>query len=352
MPTPASINRILLLRPSALGDVCRTVPVLASLRRTWPEAEIHWVVQTEFTAAVVAHPALSGVIPFPRSHFRRLLRHPSRWPEAMRWLGGLRRGGWDLAVDCQGLARTGLMLAASGASVRAGDRRAREGAWIAANRRARTGGITHEVDRMLAVAAAAGAEIDPDASLFVPPAADAWWRASAERREGSFAVLATTSRWPSKAWPAAGWIALGTRLVQEGHVDWIALPGSRAEVPVVEPIAAALRDRQIPVVDWSGQTDVGQLMAVIRAASITISNDSAALHMAAGLGGRCLGLFGPTDPDVVGPWRMPDAVLRAPLQPGERPAYRDRSIGDRIMSRLGVDAVYAAAAARLKESGR
>src|SRR5690606_15024653 len=61
-----NFERILIIRPSALGDVCRSVPVLTSLRGAFPDARIDWLVQTEFADAVRAHPDLSNVVPFAR----------------------------------------------------------------------------------------------------------------------------------------------------------------------------------------------------------------------------------------------------------------------------------------------
>lgn len=257
-----------------------------------------------------------------------------------RWLSELGRGRWDLAIDCQGLARTGLMLMASRAPLRVGDRSGREGAWMACNRRVRVPAGTHEVDRMLLLAQAAGADIVPDAALYVPPDSAAWWsQGLASLPEGPYAVLAVTSRWVSKAWPAARWVGLAERLVQDGRVEWVVLPGSQGERGAVAAVADAMRARGIEAIDYAGRSDVGQLMAIIDAAAFTVSNDSAALHMALGLGARCLGLYGPTDPAIVGPWRRPDLAIRAPLEAGERPAYRDRRIGESIMQRLAVDHV-------------
>ena len=65
-------SRILVVRPSALGDVCRTVPVVASLRAAFPDARIDWVVQDSFAAAVAAHPAVDEVVAFPRARFAPL----------------------------------------------------------------------------------------------------------------------------------------------------------------------------------------------------------------------------------------------------------------------------------------
>ncbi len=344
------VRRILLLRPSALGDVCRTVPVLASLRAQWPAAEIYWVVQSNFASAIEAHPALTGVIEFPRERFRGGLLRPHRWWGMIRWLRSLRADAWDIALDCQGLARTGLMVAACGAKMRVGDRAAREGAWIPCTRRVRVPDTVHEVDRMLALVEAIGAPPVLDATLAVPPAASSWWgHPETERPRGPYAVLATTSRWVSKAWPSERWVDLAARLVQHGHVEWIALPGSAGEQQCVAATANAMRARGISAVDYAGKTDVGQMMAVINGAALTVSNDSAALHMAMGLGERCLGLFGPTDPAKVGPWRRPDLALRPDLRPGEAPSFRDRSIGDSVMRRLPVEVVATRATELLEQ---
>jgi ADP-heptose:LPS heptosyltransferase len=64
-------GRILLVKPSALGDVCRSMPILASLRAAFPAAKIDWLVQDDFEAAVQGHPALERVVAFPRRAWKR-----------------------------------------------------------------------------------------------------------------------------------------------------------------------------------------------------------------------------------------------------------------------------------------
>ena len=96
--------RVLLLRPSALGDVGRTVPALVSLKRAFPRAEIDWLVNRPFAPAIATHPDLCEAIPFDRDR-------PGSVPGLLRRLRGRR---YDLAFDLQGLARTGALMAASG----------------------------------------------------------------------------------------------------------------------------------------------------------------------------------------------------------------------------------------------
>lgn len=70
-------KRILIVRPSALGDVCRTVPVLVSLRRAFGRAaQIDWLVQAQFAQAIAAHPALDGIVTFPRTQMADWWHNP------------------------------------------------------------------------------------------------------------------------------------------------------------------------------------------------------------------------------------------------------------------------------------
>jgi lipopolysaccharide heptosyltransferase I len=346
MPLRIAARRILIIRPSALGDVCRSVPVLDALRRAAPDGSLHWLVQAEFAPVIQSHPALDGIVPFPRSAWRGLLGRPDRWKSVVSFLRSLRRGRFDLVIDCQGLARSGLMALATGASRRVGDRSSREGAWLTYTDAVSVPDGVHEVDRMLALAAAAGAEPDGAIDLYVPPeAADRWTR---RRRDlgldGQYVVLAPATRWASKAWPAGYWSSLGRQLLDMDASLRLVLVGSPGEQAVSGAVAAGLHGVANRVIDLSGRTCIGELMALIEDATLTIASDSAPLHMAVGLGGRYLGLYGPTDPAVVGPWHGEDKIIVAPRDPDEHFDYRNASLGDSVMRRIGIGDVFERAA--------
>lgn len=336
-------GRILLIKPSALGDVCRTVPVLASLARAWPEAEIHWLVQDGFVDAVSAHPDLDRVIPFPRGRFGRWMRSPAVARELLEWTRRLREADYDLVLDCQGLSRSGFMTRATNAPRRVGDRRAREFAWLAYTDRVDTAAAVHEVDRMFTLVEACGADVVRDLRLHVPTEATASWRSGVGGRlEGvPVTTLASTSRWESKAWPRGHWAELGRRLLDRDgrHLLLLGAPSERDEV---EALRDAIGDSSGRVHCLAGRTTVGEMMAAIEQSDLVVSNDSAALHMAVGLAHRgvaSVGLFGPTDPARVGPYGGHAEVLQAPLPEGRAVNYRDRGIGDSIMRGIAVDAV-------------
>src|SRR5690606_17027951 len=69
-----SPRRILIIKPSSLGDIVHALPVLALLRETWPQAHIAWLVGTAFAPLLDGHPLLDEVIVFDRRRFGRLLQ--------------------------------------------------------------------------------------------------------------------------------------------------------------------------------------------------------------------------------------------------------------------------------------
>src|SRR5439155_4000182 len=106
-------RRIALIKPSALGDIIHSLPVLTALRQRYPAAHIAWVVNRGYEPLLRGHRDLNETIPFDR-HRRRagVGGMVLRW---MRFLSRLRSKRFDLVIDLQGLFRTALMVVASGA---------------------------------------------------------------------------------------------------------------------------------------------------------------------------------------------------------------------------------------------
>jgi lipopolysaccharide heptosyltransferase I len=326
----ADSKRILIVRPSALGDVCRTVPVLATLRRAWPEAVIDWLVQDEFAAAIEAHPALDEAVRFPRQQFARWWRSPAVARRLAGWLADLGRRRYDLVIDCQGLSRSGLITWATRARRRVGPRGARELGWLGYTVRHPVPRAAHTVRQMMSLLVAEGLEPVYDMRLYAAEADRAWW--AAQRAElgmagGAYAVLAPTTRWPSKRWPQDRWSQLIEPLAERG-LRRVVLIGAPSELSQVRQIA----ERAPSVINLVGRATVGRTMAVIADADLVVANDSAPLHMAVGFQRPCVGLYGPTDPTLVGPWGADHAVVRAG-GPGPRPGrrFRDPKLGDALM---------------------
>lgn len=335
--------RILLIRPSALGDVFRSVPLAASLFRAFPENPIDWVVQEEFSDAIRAHPAVSRVIGFPRRRLQHWWRSPPAMATGWRFFRGL-RGNYAVAIDAQGLARSGLMAFASGADRRIGFADASEGAWLGYNARIPVAADLSAVDRMLGLLEGAGIEPIADSRLRVPEDVEAGWSAwrSASLGTAGFVALAPTSRWTSKEWPADHWCRLVEGLLGERLAERIVLLGAPSETALLRELAG---DRD-EVVVMAGAGPLAMSMAAVRDATLLVANDSAMLHAAVGFDVPLVGLFGPTDPAISGPYgRVSDCIASPLADPAIH--YRDRGIGDRLMRAIPVDEVLGACRERL-----
>ena len=107
--------KILVVRLSSLGDILHLFPAISDLRRHFPDAQIHWLVEPAFAEMVGWHSAVSKVIPVP------LRSHKKNWWRLPRLLRGLKRQlkaeNYDLVLDAQGLLKSALLARLAGADI-------------------------------------------------------------------------------------------------------------------------------------------------------------------------------------------------------------------------------------------
>jgi heptosyltransferase-1 len=324
--------KILIIRPSALGDVCRTVPILSALRTKYPDAQIDWLVQDSFKGSIEHHPMLNNVIAFPRKALGKQLRKGKVRP-LIRWLRTLRKPGYDVVIDAQGLLRSAFFAYISGAKKRYGYRNAQELGWIFYTNRIEAPRKDHTVDRMLTLVEGVGCDVsDPDMQLHTGP--DELSGAIIEYPD-PYIVLAPTSRWASKRWPIERFVELATTLANKGthRIILVGGPGERLQcAPLVE-----LAQEHPSITDRIGSTSVTQLMAILSRAQLVVANDSAALHMAVGFDRNIVALFGPTDASLVGPYRCISSVIQH-VEQSDSLDHKDKN-NSTIMERISVEEV-------------
>ena len=285
-----------------MGDVARTVPALVSLKRAYPDAQIDWFVHHAFVDVIRHHPDLHAVVPFYRSQ---------TWRAVRQWFSMLVRREYDAAYDLQGLTRSGLFTLATGARHRIGAAGTRELARIGYNVRHAVPPGLHTVDEMLAILQADGIAPVHDMRLYVGPAEREWaaqWWAEHDLQGKRVAMLAPTAKWLIKRWPIERFATVTDRLAEKGF-DAAVVLGAENERNQVAGLFGK-PDNPLRRIDMVGRTSIGRMMALIERGDLLIANDSAALHLAVGLGRRCVGIFGPTDPAHDGPYRYDRGVAR------------------------------------------
>ena len=333
----AEFSRILLIKPSALGDVVHTLPVLVKLRARYPQARIDWLVTPENAEIVRSHPALSNVVLFARRDFSKRGRKGRAMLDFLDLLKQIRGAKYDLVVDMHGQVRSAFFSLISGARVRIGFDRpikrtltisaqhdlknvpnhgwrgAREGSWIAYTHRIPIPTLdVHAIDRYLWVGKLLGFDDNPP-DLTIHLSSETVRnveRLLKEKGVGAsqpLVVLVPGTIWETKHWTIEGFAGVARHFLRDGFA--VALAGTKRDQPRCRQIAAAAPG----ACDLSGQTTPADLAALIQRAEVAVTNDSGSMHVAASLGKPMVSVFGPTNPVHIGPYERPESVLRVDL---------------------------------------
>jgi heptosyltransferase I len=333
----AEFSRILLIKPSALGDVVHTVPVLVKLRARYPRARIDWLITPENAEIVRYHPALSNVVLFARRDFSKGGR---RWRALLSFfdlLKQIRRAKYDLVIDMHGQVRSAFFSLISGARVRIGFDRpikrtltksaehdlknvpshgwrgAREGSWIAYTHRIPIPTLdVHAIDRYLWVGEMLGFNDNPpDLTIHLSPETvrnvERLLKEKGVDVSQPLIVLVPGTIWETKHWTIEGFAGVARHFLRDGFA--VALAGTKRDQSRCRQIAAAAPG----ACDLSGKTTPADLAALIRRAEVGVTNDSGSMHVAASLGRPMVSVFGPTNPVHIGPYERPESVVRVDL---------------------------------------
>ena len=283
-------RRILILKPSSLGDIVHTLPSLAALRAKFPAAHITWMVNPEWAPLLESNPHLNDTLLFPRADFRG----PSGWLRFMRWRRELKKQtAPDLILDFQGLLRTALVARTFRGIPVFGLSDAREGARFAQTKTIPVDPKAHAVERYLALTAATGA------ALVGPPAFDlpAGDRPSDALPTDPFVVLHPFSRGQGKSLSpeavATFCRAMDCPVVLVGRSD--------QSLPELPPNTTNLLNK----------TSLTELLWLLRRAAFVVSVDSGPMHLAAAVTDRLLAIHTWSDPCLVGPYRPGAHVWKA-----------------------------------------
>ncbi len=285
-----SSRRILILKPSSLGDIVHTLPSLGALRAKFPGAHLTWMVNPEWAPLLGSNPHLDETLLFPRSAFRG----PSGWLRFHGWRRNLKKQTPpDLILDFQGLLRTALVARAFRGVPVYGLSDAREGAHLVQTRTVPVDPKAHAVERYLALAAAAGAPLAGPPVFDLPPGD----RPPGPLPEGPFVALHPFSRGKGKSLApeavAAFCRAMDRPVVLVGR--------SEAALPALPPGTCNLLNR----------TSLTELLWLLRQAALVVSVDSGPMHLAAAVTGHLLAIHTWSDPCLVGPYRPGAHVWKA-----------------------------------------
>jgi len=310
------VQNILIIKLGSIGDVVHTLPTLHSLRKNFPQAHIAWVIEPKSRDILINHPDLNEIITFERTN--------STWRTIgafFRLVKKLRRNKYDCVLELQGNLKGGLLAWLTGSSSRlgfeAGSSRVERFSTLFTNIKVEEGDVPHILERNLNFARKLGVE---DREISFPMAI------GREEKEyiGSFlkekgisdrqiVILHPGVTWDTKRWPRERYARLAEEI--QGRFENVAVvltygPGERYLAEDIRKLS-----RSSPIV--SPPTTLGQLIALLERSQVFVSSDTGPLHIAAALGKRVIGLYGPVDSRRNGPYGRGNFVIKKdlPCQP-------------------------------------
>lgn len=303
-------KNILIAKPSSLGDIVLALPALTALRKSFPNAKISWLVRPEFAPLLENHPHLTEVIPFDRKFLGKAWFHPRAFGALVSLIGRLRRGRFDVAFDFQGLFRTAILAWLSGCKKRIGMANAREFASLLYTDKVPPDPQNpHLVDYYMRMIRAAGASQTSVEFVFPQDrvAADsvANLLASHGVAGGSYAVIVPGSAQADKCWPVERFAILAEKVSSQFGLPIVAA-GTASEAALVETLK---QKAHVPVANLAGQTSLRELVALLRAARLVVSNDTGPGHIAAALGMPLALMFSWSNPARIAPYGRTECMV-------------------------------------------
>jgi heptosyltransferase-1 len=292
------ISSILVVRLSAIGDIVMASPLLGALRKRYPKAHIAWLVQAESRTLLEHQPDLDEVIVWPRADWRRMFKQrqwSDLWQAVYAFRQQLHSRQFDLAIDAQGLLKSGFLTWLSGAKQRVG-LGSREGSQWLMTRVIDRGGDSKRIgSEYLYLAQQLHLPTDSfEMHVALSQVDNDYVRdlvATEDLQSGYLVICPFTTR-PQKHWFAERWIELAARL--ETLFGWrVILLGGPGDVAEARRIEQALGPR---LVNQVGVTSLTQAAALISQSKLLIGVDTGLTHMGIACNRPTIALFGSTCP--------------------------------------------------------
>jgi heptosyltransferase-1 len=320
-------KKILIIKPSSLGDVVHSLPFLNALRTRFPKTEIHWVIAKGLEGLLEGHPMINRLWIINKDSWKKIRNVERTIKELKILFRELKKERFDLVVDLQGLLRSSIITSATGAPVRIGFSEAREGSRVFYTDKIKGGKDIHAVDRYLKIAAFLGCDTSDvcfpfplykqSSPITLPSSED-------------YAVLVPGARWKTKRWSPENFGELSSRLTLNTIIV-----GSKKDAGIANEILSKSKGKSISL---AGKTNLKELIEVMRGAKFVVSNDSGPMHIAAALGITVFAIFGPTNPLRTGPYGESHTIIKEDISCA--PCFKKTCNDMKCMNSLSAKKVY------------
>lgn len=344
--------RLLIVKLGAIGDVVHTLPALAALRRAMPQCYLAWVVERGGAAKLLTdNPCLDELVEVDTRGWRKDLTGRETRAAIRAAVVKLRRAKFDVALDFQGLMKSGVIARLSGAPRRIGFAsdalREPASAWLLTEQ-VRVDDWDHIIKKNFALVAHLGCSVDGPYQFPIGLSREdeSFAEEQIGKCGGRVAILNPGGGWPTKLWSPSGFAAIADRLFEAYGWRSVVTYG-----PGEEALAAAVVNQsRSGAVEMLAST-LKQFFALSRRAKLFVGGDTGPMHLAAAAGAPVVALFGPTPARRNGPFAAEDVVVERFDLDCRTDCFR-RSCSHTSCMNIPAEAVWQAVVERVRRAER
>jgi len=323
-----NVKKILIIKPSALGDIVHTLPFLAAIRKQFPDAKIDWVVASGLHTFLEDHPMINRLWIFKKDQWRRLKNIKTTLREISEFKKGLKAAQYDVSIDLSGLLRSGIITYFSNAKIKLGFKESDEGSPFFYTHKIHGSMNIHAIDRYLEIAKFMGCSVDKIEYPFAP---HDHHPPILNTLPEKYSVMSPSAGKPANRWPAQKFGQLAAKL----DLPTVVI-ASKSEADIAQKVVDHSNGKAISV---AGKTGLKDLLAVIENACFFVCNDTGPMHIAAALNIPVFAIFGPANPVRTGPYGTIHTVISENLDCS--PCYAQKPCDDfKCMENIHVERVF------------
>ena len=302
------MNKVLIIRMSAIGDIVMASPIVDAIKATYPDAEISWLVQPHFAAPISHHPNINHVIHWDHKEWSKLWQQKKfgQLFKAIRdFKKQLREYQFDTVLDLQGLLKSGIPAWFTGATNRIG-LGSKEGSQFLMHQviqrdKGDTNKIGSEYRYLAEVIGLDTSNWKMQLYADIKATEQALQLIEQHVQEISYIVICPFTTRPQKHWFNDYWVELCESLIEQLNCSVIILggPGDKeASLPIMQAINATMNSAINPtrLINLTGETSLQVASEIIKNSALLVGVDTGLTHMGHAHEIPTLALFGSTCP--------------------------------------------------------
>ena len=272
------MKKILIIQTASIGDVILTTPILEKLHYIYKDAMIDFLLKKGIESLFINHPFIRSLIIWDKKS--------NKYKNLFNIINQIRKEKYDLVINVQRFASSGIITALSGAETTIGFDKNPFAMFFTKKIKHKIGiqyqGI-HEIDRNLELLA----HLDTDKKFTVklyPTKED--FDMIEPFRTAKYICIAPASLWNTKQYPKEKWIEFINGINQ---ILVIHLLGSKQDVDLCNEIKEAAIGKHI--LNLAGKLSMLESAALMKNAKMNYVNDSAPLHLASSMNAHVTAVF-------------------------------------------------------------